>query len=117
MERKFIFNYDALNKYIDEEQKKPERTAWELKILRNNCKNNLLNVLYNPEEYILIINESTWDITINWQTDLKDKFYTLPTWFEMSDKDRLYRQIKLAMEEAKIRWIYDQIFKEKEENE
>ena len=116
MERKFLFNYDALNNYINEEQKKPNRTAWELKILRNNCKNNLSNVLSDSKEYILIINESTWEITINGQKDLKDKFYTLPTGYKMSNKDRLYRQIKFAMDEAKKRWIYDQIFKEIKED-
>jgi len=117
MERKFIFNYEALNSYIDEEQKKPDRTAGELKILRNNCKNNLSDTLSNPKKYILIINESTWDISINWQTDLKDKFYMLPTWYKISNKDSLYRQVKLAIDEAKDRWIYDQIFKEIRESE
>lgn len=116
MERKFLFNYDALNNYINEEEKKPDRTAWELKILRNNCKNNLSNVLSDSKEYILIINESTWEITINGQTDLQDKFYMLPIWYKMNNKDRLYRQIKFAMDEAKNRWIYNQIFKEIKEN-
>ena len=112
MERKFLFDYNALNNYIDKEQKEPDRTAGELKILRNNCKNNLTDNLSNPQEYTIIINESTWDITINGQADLQDKFYMLPTWYKMSNKDRLYRQIKFAMKEAKDRWIYDQVFKE-----
>ncbi len=112
MERKFLFNYDALNSYINEEQKKPNRTAWELKILRNNCKNNLVDNLSDPKEYTIIINESTWDIIINGQTDLQDKFYMLPTWYKMSNKSKLYRQVKFAMKEAKDRWIYDQVFKE-----
>jgi hypothetical protein len=117
MKRKFIFNYDALNSYINEEQKKPDRTAWELKILRNNCKNNLIYNLSNPKEYIIIIDESTWDISINGQTDLQERFYTLPTWYKMNNKDRLYRQVKFALEEAKKRWIYDQIFKEIKDSE
>lgn len=112
MKRKFLFNYDSLDSYINEEQKKPNWIAWELKIFRNNCKNNLSD----SKEYILIINESTREIMIDGQTDLKNKFYTLPTGYEMSDKDRLYRQIKLAMEEAKMRWIYDEIFKEIKED-
>ncbi len=112
MERKFLFNYNALNSYINEEQKKPNRTAWELKILRNNCKNNLVDNLSDPKEYTIIINESTWDIIINGQTDLQDKFYMLPTWYKMSNKSKLYRQVKFAMKEAKDRWIYDQVFKE-----
>ena len=112
MERKFLFNYDALNSYINEEEKKPDWTAWELKILRNNCKNNLLNILSDSKEYILIINESTWEITINGETDLQDRFYTLTTGYKMSNKDKLYRQIKFAIDEAKNRWIYDKIFKE-----
>ena len=36
----------------------------------------------------------------------------LPTWYEMNKKARLYRQIKLSMEEAEKRGIFEQIFKE-----
>lgn len=111
MERLFLLNYDALDKYLNEQQKNPNRTDWELTMLRNNCKKYLKKTL-NPKEYKILVNESTGDITINWQEDLKDKFNMLPTWYKMSNKSGLYRQVKLAMDEAKSRWIYEQIFKE-----
>lgn len=112
MERKFLFDYTTLNDYLNELQKDPNHREWELSILRDNCKNNLLDALSSPKEYVLIINESTWEITINGESDLENKFYMIPTSYEMSNKSRLYRQIKFAMDEAKKRWIYDQIFKE-----
>lgn len=112
MQRKFTFNYDALNNYLAESQKKPNRTDGELTMLRDNCKNNLKDALSNSKECIIIIDESTWDITINWENDIKDKFYMIPTWYEMSNKDKLYHQIKEAMDEAKNHWIFNQVFKE-----
>ncbi len=112
MERKFLFNYDALDNYLNEQQKNPNRTDWEITMLRDNCRNNLSDVLTNSQEYTITINESTWDITINGKIGLEDKFDMLPTWYKMNNKDRLYRQIRLAMERAKNNWIYDQFFKE-----
>lgn len=112
MERKFLFNYERLNNYLIEWQKDPNWTDWELTVFRDNCRNNIANVLNNPEECIITINESTWEIKINGESDLQDKFYMIPTWFKMSNKAKLYRQIKLAMEEARNRWIYNQVFKE-----
>ena len=53
---------------------------------------------------------------MNWKIDLQNKFYMLPTWYKMNNKDKLYHQIKLAMDEAKNRWIYDLIFKEFKED-
>lgn len=112
MERKFIFKYDALNDYLTENQKNPNRTDGELTLLRDNCRSNLTDVLFSQKEYIIIINETTWEIKINGERNLEDKFYTIPTWYKMTNRDRLYHQVKQAMEEAKNRWIYDQIFKE-----
>lgn len=112
MKRKFLFNYNALDNYLNEQQKNPNRTDGEITMLRNNCKENLVDTLYNSKEYIIIINESSWEVSINWQTDLQDKFDMLPTWYKMSNKDKLYRQVKLAMERTKNNWIYNQIFKE-----
>lgn len=114
MERKFILNYNVLDNYLTEWQKNPHRTDGQLTLLRDNCKNNLKNILLNSEECEIIINESTREIKINGQTDLEDRFYTLPTEYEMSSKDRLYRQVKMAMDEAKTRWIYERIFTETE---
>lgn len=112
MERKFILNYNALNNYISEQQKDPNRTDWELTMLRDNFWKNLVDVLSNDNESIIIINETTGDICINWQNNLEDKFNMIPTWYEISKKDHLYHQVKQSIEEAKNRWIYDQIFKE-----
>ena len=116
MKRKFLFNYDALDSYLNEQQKNPNRTDWEITMLRDNCRNNLSDVLTNSKEYTITINESTWYITINGEMGLEDKFDMLPTWYKMSNKSRLYRHIKLAMDEAKNRGIYDQIFKEIKED-
>ncbi len=85
-------------------------------MLRDNCRNNLSDVLTNPKKYTITINESTWDITINGKVGLEDKFDMLPTRYKMNNKDRLYHQVKLAMERTKNHWIYDQIFKEIKEN-
>ena len=112
MERKFLLNYDALNDYLIEWQKDPNRTNGQLTLLRDNCKNNLTNVLSNSKEYIITIDESTWDITINWEKDLQEKFLMFSSSYWMDKKSRLYRQVKQALEEAKYRWIYNQIFKE-----
>lgn len=112
MERKFLLNYKALDDYLNEQQKNPDRTDGEITMLRDNCKNNLAENLLNPKEIIITINGSTWDISINWQKDLQDKFDMLPIGYKMNNKSRLYRQIRLSMESAKKLWIYDQIFKE-----
>ena len=117
MERIFLFNYDALDNYLNEQQKNPNRTDWEITMLRDNCRNNLLHVLINPQKYIIIINEFTWDVTINGEIGLEDKFDMLPTWYKMNNKDRLYRQVKLAMERTKNHWMYDEFFKEVKEIE
>jgi hypothetical protein len=112
MERKFLFNYDALDNYLNEQQKNQDRTDWELTMLRDNCKKHLKKDWDKSNEYIISVNEDTWDVSINWQTNLQDKFQMLPTWYKMDNKTRLYRQIKLSMEEAEVRWIYEKIFKE-----
>ena len=112
MERKFKFNYNTLNKYIEEWQKDKNRTDWELTILRDNFKNLLVDVLNKWKEYIISINESTWEVTINWKSGLEDQFYMIPSWYPMSNKSKLYRQIKGAMDEAENYWIYDEIFEE-----
>ena len=41
MERKFLFNYDALDSYLNEQQKNQDWTDWELTMLRDNCKKHL----------------------------------------------------------------------------
>lgn len=115
MERKFILNYNELNSCIIEWQKNSTRTDGELTIFRDNCKKQLRHTQLDPEKRIIIINELTWDITINWEKGLEDKFYMIPTWYKISNKSKLYRQIKDAMNEAENRWIYDKIFKEVKE--
>lgn len=112
MERKFLFNYDALDNYLNEQQKNPDWTDWELTMLRDNCKKHLKKNWNKSNEYTISVNEDTWDVSINWQTDLENKFQMLPTWYEMNNKARLYRQIKLSMESAERLGIFDQIFKE-----
>ena len=113
MERKFAFNYEALDNYINEQQKNTiGRTDGELTMLRDNCKKYLLETADNLKEFVISINEDNWDISINWQKWLEDKFRMIPTWYEMSNKSRLYRQVKLSMESAERLGIFDQIFKE-----
>lgn len=112
MEREFLFNYDALDNYLKEQQKNPNRTNWELTVFRDNCKKYLIETSSNLKELVISINDSNWNVSINWQTDLSEKFYTLPTWYEMDNKSKLYRQLKLSMEEAERLGVFDQIFKE-----
>ena len=81
-------------------------------MLRDNCKKYLVETAENLKEFTISINESNWDISINWQKWLEDKFATLPTWYEMSNKSRLYRQLRLSMESAEKLGIFNQIFKE-----
>ena len=114
MERTILFNCAALDNYLEERQKNPDRTDWELTMLRDNCKRYIKN---EKNEYIININELTWNVSINGQTDLQDKFYMLPTWYDIDNRTKLYRQVKQALEEAKTRWIYNQIFKEIRESE
>lgn len=110
MERDFVFNYNALDNYLNEQQKNPNRTDWELTMFRDNCK-KYLKKEWDKSNIIISINDDTEDITINWQKGLENIFQTLPTWYEMSNKSRLYRQITSALEEAKNRGIYELIFK------
>ena len=112
MERKFLFNYNALDDYLNEQQKSENWTDWELTMLSNNCKEYIEKNWNNSNEYIIIVNEDTWDVSINWETDLENKFKMLPTPYEMSNKTKLYRQVKRSMEEAEILWIYEKIFVE-----
>lgn len=80
-------------------------------MLRDNFRDQLGFLLDSTNEFIIKINDSTWDISINWQVGLEDKFTTLPTWYEMSNKSRLYTQFQRSIESAKFNWIYDKIFK------
>ena len=113
MERKFIFNYKVLDNYIDRQHEvSSDRTDWELTLFRDNCKKYLSEMSDNQNEYIIMIDENTWDISINWQKGLEDKFEMMPTWYEMSNKSRLYRQVNFSMESAERLGIFDQIFKE-----
>lgn len=112
MEREFLFNYDALDNYLNEQQKSPDWTNWELTMFRDNCKKYLTKTANNLKEFVISINERNWDIIINWQKNLENIFQTLPTWYEMSNKARLYRQVISALEEAKYREIFDKIFTE-----
>ena len=98
-----------------ESQKDPNWTDWELTLLRNNCKNNLAVILSNPEEVMIIIDETNWEISINWEKNLQEKFYMFPSCYGTDKKSRLYHQVKQALEKAKNRWIYDEIFKEVKE--
>lgn len=112
MEREFLFNYEALDNYLNEQQKNPNRTNGELTVFRDNCKKYLIETSTNLKELVISINNSNWNVSINWQKWLEDKFYMLPTWYEMSNKSRLYRQVKLSMEEAERLGVFDKIFKE-----
>ena len=106
MEREFIVNYENLDNLIIQWQRNPERTDWELTMLRNNLKNTTQDL----NELRITINESNWEIKINWKNEIN--FKTIPTWYNIDKKIRKYRQVKQAMEEAKNRWIYNEIFKE-----
>lgn len=114
MERDFLFNYNALDNYLNEQQKDPNWTDWELTMFRDNCR-KYLKKEWDMSNLVILINDDTGDITINWQKDLENIFQTLPTWYEMSNKARLYRQITSALEEAKSRGVYEQIFKTKKD--
>ena len=105
----FILNYEVLDNYINEQKNIPWRTDWELTMLRNNCKNNIKDDNWDtPNKINISINHETWDITVNWQ-NVENLFDTLPT-FEMSKKNKIYRQITHALQEARERRIYEQVF-------
>jgi len=112
MERKYTLNYEALNSYINKQQKNANRTDGELTMLRDNCKKYLAGTAKDLKEFYISINEDSWDITINWQKWLEDKFNMIPTWYEMSNKSRLYRQVKFSIEAAERLGVFDKIFKE-----
>lgn len=107
MERKFIIDIQKINNYITQAQKKPNRTDWELTMFCLNCKK--LRINWN---LIIEINENSWEIKINWMTNIYEKFKFIPTWYKIDEKTKLYRQVKLAMSEAKNYWIYESVFKE-----
>ena len=111
-----MFYLDKLSDYIDEWQKSPEWTDWQLTMFRDNCRDYFKNELDTLETCIITINDATRDITINGESNLQDKFNTIPTWYEIDNKTKLYRQVKFAMDEAKMRGIYDEVFKEIKEN-
>lgn len=113
MEREIIFNYTVLNDYLNEQQKNPQRTDGELTMLRDNCKNYIKKEWKNSDNFVIKINDETLDISINWQSWLENIFKTLPTWYRMSNKVRLYSQVISAIQEAKDRGIYEQIFETK----
>lgn len=112
MKREFIINYEKLDDFINQWQKNPNRTDWELTMFRNNLK----NIKQDSNKLKMMINESDWEIEINWQANLE--FRTIPTWYSINKKTKLYHQVKEAIKEAKHFWIYDKIFNEikKQEN-
>lgn len=116
MERKYSFDYDTLNSYLNEKQKNKDWEDWELTMLRNNYKANLFNVLDNPQKCIITINEDTWKIKFDGNSEQLKNFELMPSWFEIDKETWVYRQIKYAMEEAKDSWIFEQIFKEIKED-
>ena len=108
-----MFNYNKLSNYLDEAQKDPHWTSGELMLFKDNCRNHVVDTLNDTENITITIDENTGDITIGGQNDdILDKFYFLPKPYPLSKKDQLYSQMKRAMEEAKFRGIYDQVFKE-----
>ena len=108
---KYFFNYIVLDSILNELRKEPHWTDGELTMFRDNCKKYLLDGSSNPRKFVIVINDSTGDISINGRKDLHEKFDFLGG-FEMSNKNRLYRQVFLAMEEAKDRGIYKLVFTE-----
>ena len=110
--RTITFDYIALDSIINELSKDPLWTDGELTMFRDNCRRFLLDESHNPRKFVIVINESTEDISINGRQDLHDTFRTLPTGYEMGNQARLYRQVKYAIEEARHHGIYNLIFKE-----
>ena len=108
MEREFIINYENLDNFISQQQNNPDRTDWELTMLRNNLK----KIKQNLDEFRITINETIWEIKIEWETDIENKFKTIPTGYDESNKNKIYHQIKQSIEEAKSYWVYNQIFSE-----
>ena len=109
---KLLFDYITLDSLLNEFQKDPDWTDGELTMFRDNCRKFLLDESPNPREFVIVINESTGDISINGRQDLHDIFMMLPTGYEMSNKSGLYSQVKSAIQEAKNRGIYNLVFKE-----
>ena len=109
-----ILNYETLDNYINEQKNISGYTAWELKMLRDNCQNEKMrdNNWNIPKEFTISINHETGDVTINWK-NVEEIFDTLWT-FDMSKKSKIYRQIRLAINEAKDNGVYDLIFKTRE---
>ena len=109
---KLLFDYNELDSLINEFQKDPYWTDGELTMFRDNCRKFLLDESPNRREFVIVINESTGDISINGRQDLHDIFMMLPTGYEISSKSGLYSQVKSAIQEAKDRGIYNLVFKE-----
>lgn len=112
MIRKWAFDYVALDRIINKLEQEPNYTAGELTMFRDNCRKYLLRTATNPRRFVIVINEDTGEVIINGRRDLHNKFKFLPTGYEMSNESRLYRHLFLAMEEARSRGIYEQVFKE-----
>jgi len=111
MEKNYKFNYNTLDNYINEYKKCKNRTDWELTILRDNFRKRIINTIQKHTKYTITINETTWEVKINWN-NIENMFYTIPTWYNMDKKARIYNHIRKAMDEAKNYWIYSEIFDE-----
>ena len=112
MERRYSFDFNTLNSYITENQKKIDREDWELTMLRDNYKSHLFVVLDNPQKCVVTIDEDNWEIKFDGNSEQLKDFELISSWFDIDKKMWVYRQIKYAMEEAKESWIFDKIFKE-----
>ena len=77
--RQFLFDYNRLDSFLIEGQKSPDWTDGELTMFRDNCRKYVVNSLEDTRKCLITINESTGEVTINGQKDLKDKFSFLPT--------------------------------------
>lgn len=105
-------DYNNLCTILDQQNTvDPERTKWNLDIMRDNFSNNIAEILqWNTA--IIEIDHDKNVITLLGEA-LKGHYYGIPTYWENQSEDIIfYNHINAAIEQSKKSGNYDEIFKE-----
>lgn len=108
---KIILDSSKLHSIIEEQKKQPWWMFGNLELLDKNITYNLVDILWAWQENVEIVIDH-WNecITINWLSADED-IQSMPLGIEESQKQKSYRHIISAMQQALNMWVFDKIFK------
>lgn len=108
---KIILDSSKLHTIIEEQKTKPWWVFGNLELLDKNICYNLIDLLWSWQKNIeIMIDHSNESVTINWLS-ADENMQSMPLDIEESQKQKSYRHIISAMQQAINMWVFDDIFK------